>query len=161
MSQVLTCPMQFTSRITFLLCIASRHRSMRKHVTSANKCCRNRSLSLRVSVLFQLFITCAAGGTTLYCVVLFFHGRGNVLETGSVCNCTAGEKTAKNSGESQCVRGFESWSQRAYFGVPDESPTGCDCTLSACSTSSCSPPLHLSDGETPEVLKTPTLMVVC
>lgn len=52
------------------------------------------------------FITCAAGETTLYCVVLFFHGGGNVLETGSVCNCTAGEKTEKKGGESQCVWGF-------------------------------------------------------
>lgn len=68
-------------------------------------------------------------------IVLLFMAEGMFLRPVAWVICTAGEKKGS---ESECVRGFEGWSpQRAYFGGPDESPAGCDHTLSASSTSSC------------------------
>lgn len=68
-------------------------------------------------------------------IVLFLQGRGNVLEDDSVC-CWR-ENTREREWVTVAWGGFEGWSQRAYFGVPDESAAGCGRTLSDCSTSSC------------------------
>lgn len=70
------------------------------------------------------------------CIVLLFYGRRNVLEAGSVSNLYCWRH------EREWVRVREGVlkvdpPQRAYFGGPDDSPAGCDHTLSASSTSSC------------------------
>lgn len=156
MSQVLTGPIQFTSRIPLLLHAASRQWSVHKHVTSANKCFRNRSLSLRVSVLFHPFITCAAGETTLYCILLFLHGRGNVL----VCNCTAWEKIKKKGGESQCVRGFWRLIPVSIFWCARWITSRVWLHAVRLLHQLMFPPHRLPDGETPKILETSMLIVV-
>lgn len=94
---------------------------------SEQMCYDQVSVSASVSTFPSRYHMCSRGNNTVLCCSLY--GRGNVLEAGSVCNCTAVEKTEKKGSESQCVRGFEGWSQRPYFGLPDESPGGCGHTV--------------------------------
>ncbi len=117
---------------------ASQQQSVHKHVTWGSKCFRSRSpVSASVSTFPPFYHMCSRGNNTGLCCSLFTAEGMLFRPSVCVCNRTAREKTEKKGSESQCVRGFEGWSQRAYFGVPDESPEGCGCTLSACSTSSC------------------------
>lgn len=74
-------------------------------------CFRNRYVAASVSTFPPLYHMCSGGKQ--HRIVPFLYGNGNVLQAGSMCNCTAGEKTEKKGSESQCVWGvFQGWSQR-------------------------------------------------
>ena len=79
-----------------------------------------------------------------------------------MCNCTAGENTEKEERVSHSACGALKGDPRVHvFGVPDESPAGCGCMLSACSTISnfLSTISHI--GGNPKISKTAMLIVKC